>query len=202
MVEPVEATPWRTSRMRVPSRLRPRLLAGGLVAAVLLGLVGQAGHHSGGRVAASDYAAPPPAVDPVTLDAALDATVGLAHWRLLDMTRTLPRNQFPYVGNADGSWSTAVGWTGGFFPGELWYSAEQSADPQTSAQAAAWTLPLAAQRLNKSTHDVGFLIMSSFGNGYRLTGNPAYRTVVLQAAATLATRYSATVGATRSWNDP
>ena len=49
---------------------------------------------------------------------------------------------------------------------------------------------------------MGFLIMSSFGNGYRLTGNPAYSDVVVQAATSLATRYSATVGATRSWNDP
>ena len=172
------------------------------MAAVLLGVVGQAGHDSGVRVVASDYAATPPAVDPVALDAALDATAGLAHWRLLDMTRTLPRNQFPYVGNADGSWTTGTGWTGGFFPGELWYSAEMSADPASSAGAAAWTLPLAAQRLNRNTHDVGFLIMSSFGNGFRLTGNPAYSDVVVQAATSLATRYSATVGATRSWNDP
>ena len=172
------------------------------MAAVLLGLVAQAGNGSGVRVAASDYAATPPPVDPVALDAALNATVGLAHWRLLDMTRTLPRNQFPYVGNADGSWTTGTGWTGGFFPGELWYSAEMSADPASSAEAAAWTLPLAAQRNNRSTHDVGFLIMSSFGNGYRLTGNPAYSDVVVQAATSLATRYSATVGATRSWNDP
>jgi unsaturated chondroitin disaccharide hydrolase len=192
--------------MRVLSRRRTTPLVKGattaVVACLMLGLAAQLGSGPAVRAAASDYAATPAPVDPVALDAALDATVGLAHWRLLDMTRTLPRNQFPYVGNADGSWSTGVGWTGGFFPGELWYSAEQSADPASSAEAAAWTLPLAAQRNNRSTHDIGFLIMSSFGNGYRLTGNPAYSDVIVQAATSLATRYSATVGATRSWNDP
>jgi unsaturated chondroitin disaccharide hydrolase len=188
--------------MRLSSRRPTPWIAAGLAAAVLVGVTVGQGQSSGVRTTAAEIAAATAPVDPVALDAALNATIGLAHWRLLDMTRTLPRGQFPYVGNADGSWSTGVGWTGGFFPGELWYSAEQSADPLTSAQAAAWTLPLAAQRNNRSTHDVGFLIMSSFGNGYRLTGNPAYGDVVVQAATSLATRYSATVGATRSWNDP
>jgi unsaturated chondroitin disaccharide hydrolase len=189
--------------MPVLPHRRPKFLAAGLAAAVLLGVtLSQADQGPGVRAAAAEGFAATTPVDPVALDASLNATIGLAHWRLLDMTRSLARGQYPYLGNADGSWSTGVGWTGGFFPGELWYSAEQSADPTTSAMAAAWTLPLAAQRLNKGTHDVGFLIMSSFGNGFRLTGNPAYSDVVVQAAASLATRYSATVGATRSWNDP
>ena len=188
--------------LALPRRRTTPMIAATLAAAVLLG-VSFAQTRPGVRAVADkqDLTAPA-AVDPADLDAALDATVGLAHWRLLDMTRTLPRGQYPYLGNPDGSWTTGVGWTGGFFPGELWYSAEQSADPMTSAEAAAWTLPLAAQRLNKSTHDVGFLIMSSFGNGFRLTGNPAFSSVVVQAAASLASRYSAVVGATRSWNDP
>ncbi|MDX6256156.1 MAG: unsaturated chondroitin disaccharide hydrolase [Frankiales bacterium] len=189
--------------MRALPRHRPKTIAAGLAAAVLLGVTfTQTGDGTAVRAAAAVGDAIPAVVDPVALDASLNATVGLAHWRLLDMTRTVGRGQYPYLGNPDGSWTTGVGWTGGFFPGALWYSAEQSADPTTSAQAAAWTLPLAAQRLNKGTHDVGFLIMSSFGNGFRLTGNPAYSSVVVQAAASLATRYSAVVGATRSWNDP
>jgi Viral BACON domain/Glycosyl Hydrolase Family 88 len=45
------------------------------------------------------------------------------------------------------------------------------------------------------------MLFTSYGNGYRLTGDPGYRDVVLQAAHSLATRYNATVGATRSWNN-
>src|ERR1700712_2350076 len=98
---------------------RPKIVAAGLAAAVLLGVsLGQQGPHL--RDAAAGYAAAPAPVDPVALDAALNATIGLAHWRLLDMTRTLGRGQFPYVGNPDGSWTTGVGWTGGLLPRQLW----------------------------------------------------------------------------------
>ena len=53
-----------------------------------------------------------------------------------------------------------------------------------------------------TTHDVGFVIMSSFGHLYRL--QPSHRTlaVISQAARSLATRYSATVHCTRSWDAP
>ena len=57
-----------------------------------------------------------------------------------------------------------------------------------------------AARRADDTHDVGFLIYNSYGNGYRLTQSAAYRTVLLQAAASLASRYDADVGCTRSWD--
>ena len=44
------------------------------------------------------------------------------------------------------------------------------------------------------------MILNSFGNAYELTGVDAYRRVVLDAAASLATRFSPVVGCTRSWN--
>ncbi len=58
-------------------------------------------------------------------------------------------------------------------------------------------MPLASLR---NTHDVGFLIYNSAGNGYRLTQNTAYRTALLDAAASLASRFDADVGCTRSWD--
>jgi hypothetical protein len=59
---------------------------------------------------------------------------------------------------------------------------------------------LEGQAANTTTHDVGFVINNTFGNGHRLTQNAAYRTFVLQAAASLATRYDPDVGCTRSWS--
>lgn len=41
--------------------------------------------------------------------------------------------------------------------------------------------------------------MSSFGNGYAITHQRAYKAVILRAAKSLASRYSPTVGAIRSW---
>jgi unsaturated chondroitin disaccharide hydrolase len=102
----------------------------------------------------------------------------------------------------DGSWKT-VGpddWTSGFFPGTLWLMYQATGAGQWRQWAERWTLPLASQSRDKTTHDVGFRILSSFGNGYRLTHNPGYAKTMLQAAASLATRYNETVGATRSWS--
>ncbi len=50
------------------------------------------------------------------------------------------------------------------------------------------------------THDLGFMLYSSFGNGYRLTKNPQYKAVLLQAAKSLASRYNSKVGCIRSWD--
>lgn len=47
---------------------------------------------------------------------------------------------------------------------------------------------------------MGFKVYTSFGNGYRLTGNPHYKDVLLQAATTLTTRYKEKVGCIRSWD--
>ena len=41
-----------------------------------------------------------------------------------------------------------------------------------------------------STHDVGFMVFYSFGHGYQLTNNAAYKNVILNAAHSLSTRYS------------
>jgi len=91
-------------------------------------------------------------------------------------------------------------WTSGFPAGSFWLLYERTRDQAWRTAAETWTAPLMAQAMNTGTHDVGFIIYSSFGNGYRLTSNAAYRTVVLQAASSLASRYDADVGCTRSWD--
>ena len=66
-------------------------------------------------------------------------------------------------------------------------------------RAEAWQAGLEAQKNNTSTHDIGFMLFDSFGQGQRLTGNEAYRQILLTAAGSLAVRYSPTVGSVRSW---
>jgi unsaturated chondroitin disaccharide hydrolase len=68
-----------------------------------------------------------------------------------------------------------------------------------AAAARAWTAALAPRAALTTSHDIGFEIFTSFGNGYRVTHDDAYRRVILQAAASLATRYDPAVGAVRSW---
>ncbi len=52
--------------------------------------------------------------------------------------------------------------------------------------------------------DIGFIIGTSFGNGYRLTGDPSYKNVLLTTGNTLASPslYNPNVGAVRSWTFP
>lgn len=91
-------------------------------------------------------------------------------------------------------------WCNGFWPGILWYAYEVSGDPTLRSYAERYTqsLEFLSQR-PAFDHDLGFLVYCSYGNGYRLTGNPKYRQVILDTADTLATLYRPKVGTILSW---
>lgn len=91
-------------------------------------------------------------------------------------------------------------WTSGFPAGCLWLLFEHGQDPAFRVAAERFTEFLAEQRLNTATHDVGFMINNSFGLGHRLTRNPGYRKVIIEAARSLCTRFNPVVEATRSWS--
>ena len=91
-------------------------------------------------------------------------------------------------------------WTSGFFSGMLWYLYELTGDKKWLAPAKEYTLKLEDQQYNKGTHDLGFMVYDSFGNGYRLTNDTSYRSVIIQAAKSLSTRFNAKAGVIRSWD--
>jgi rhamnogalacturonyl hydrolase YesR len=91
-------------------------------------------------------------------------------------------------------------WTSGFFPGELWYLYEFTGNKEWLDQAKAFTTSQEPEKLNAGSHDVGFKIYCSFGNGYRLTNDPHYREVVIEAAHTLSKRFKPATGCIRSWD--
>ena len=125
----------------------------------------------------------------------------VAEARLAATSATFRPGAFPSVTDQGGNWRTgpARQWTSGFFPGSLWLAYRETARPSFRTDARAWTHALAGQARDTSTHDIGFQIMSSFGNGYAVTHNTRYKAVILRAAKSLATRYNPTVGAIRSW---
>ncbi|QDU29963.1 Unsaturated glucuronyl hydrolase [Anatilimnocola aggregata] len=110
-----------------------------------------------------------------------------------------------YAGSASvsaTSWS-AVGagdWTAGFYPGLLWQMYEATGDVAWRTKAEAWTAGLESQKNRTSTHDLGFMIHNSFGQGERLTGSESYKAVVLQAAKSLSSRFNTKAGVMRSWD--
>lgn len=112
-------------------------------------------------------------------------------------------NKFPRnIPNGQTTWAT-VGvkdWCSGFWPGVLWYAYEASGDEYLKKEAEKFTAPLKTIAYSPAdNHDIGFMVYLSYGNGYRLTGNPEYKQVLLAAADTLATLYNPKVGSILSW---
>lgn len=91
-------------------------------------------------------------------------------------------------------------WTSGFFPGELWYMYEYTKDEFWKEKAQKHSAMIEREKLNGGTHDMGFKMYCSYGNGYRLTQDENYKSILLQSAETLITRYKPTIGAIRSWD--
>ena len=91
-------------------------------------------------------------------------------------------------------------WTSGFFPGVLWFLYELTGEQKWEDQARVFTSNIENEKLNGGTHDMGFKIFCSYGTGYRLTNDPKYKEVIIQAAKTLSTRFNPKVGCIKSWD--
>lgn len=91
-------------------------------------------------------------------------------------------------------------WTSGFFPGNLWYLYEFTKDEKWKIAAEKFTSNIEDQQWNGKTHDMGFKMFCSYGNGFRLTENEAYKDILIQSAKTLITRFNPNVGTLRSWD--
>jgi unsaturated chondroitin disaccharide hydrolase len=110
----------------------------------------------------------------------------------------MPKTYFPQSGkseNSNTSW-----WCSGFFPGSLLYIYEYTKDEAALKEAKARLAILEKEKLNKGTHDLGFMMYCSFGNAYRLLKDPAYKAVVDESAASLSTRYHPGAKVIQSWN--
>ena len=111
---------------------------------------------------------------------------------------------YPFLGHPlEADWMSIPAlssFTNGFFSGIFWNIIETNATQKLVKMATDLMLPLAPVANETTTHDVGFVIMSSFGHAYRLLKIPDYLQVVVTAAGSLSTRYSPVVRCTRSWN--
>jgi rhamnogalacturonyl hydrolase YesR len=91
-------------------------------------------------------------------------------------------------------------WTSGFFPGSLWYLYELTGNREVRKEAEYFTEILDKAQYRTNTHDLGFIIQCSYGNGYRLTGNEAYKKVMFTGANSLMQRYNPKIGLIKSWD--
>ncbi len=107
--------------------------------------------------------------------------------------RTFENGKVEFVGIKD--------WTCGFFPGSLWYLFELTKNEKFKTVAEYYTNLNNQAQYRKNTHDLGFILYCSYGNGYRLTGNESYKNVMLTGAKSLETRFHSQVGLIKSWDN-
>jgi len=91
-------------------------------------------------------------------------------------------------------------WTSGFWPGILWYTYEYSKDSKWKEEADRFSKALfSLVDTAAEGHDMGFQVFCSVGNGYRLTQDTVYKTIILRAADTLSRLFNPKVGTILSW---
>ena len=91
-------------------------------------------------------------------------------------------------------------WCSGFFAGSMWYLYRLTDDKQWERQARRYTELLDSIQYLTWHHDVGFIIGSSYLNGYRVNPSKAYKKVIVQTAKSLCTRYRPGAKIIQSWN--
>ncbi len=119
------------------------------------------------------------------------------------MGTLLPADKFPKtwypltkkIETSNSSW-----WCSGFYPGSLFYLYEYSKDPALLTEANRIDKVLEKEKLNKGTHDLGFMMYCSFGNANRLSPSKEYEEILLTSAKSLSTRFNPTVGCIKSWD--
>src|ERR1700719_2286747 len=113
-------------------------------------------------------------------------------------------DQFPTETNPANAnrWNLAgpPAWTSGFYPGSLWYMYEKTLSDTWMAHATQQTGIMLGQDTNASDHDIGFKILGSAGNAYRITRDPAYMKAIQTAAQSMVSSlYRPTAGVFESW---
>ncbi|MGJ1322712.1 glycoside hydrolase family 88 protein [Sphingobacterium faecium] len=118
------------------------------------------------------------------------------------LANEIPNEKFPKTfENNKEVFSSSSWWCSGFYPGTLWYLYEGTQD-RGLLQKVEEKLPyLEKEKYNIGTHDLGFMLFCSFGNGLRLTGDSVkYKDVLVTSAASLASRFNETTKTIRSWD--
>ena len=92
-------------------------------------------------------------------------------------------------------------WISGFFPGVLWQLYEYNQDERFKKYAEMFTMRVEPAKKMTNTHDLGFMLYCSFGQGYRLTGNKQYAEVIKEGTHSLLTRWNPHLKVLKSWDE-
>lgn len=119
------------------------------------------------------------------------------------LAKQLPADRFPVTYYAkQNKWITSGSepWVGGFYPGTLLYLFEATGDSSLYKEAMAKMKVLEKEKFNVTTHDLGFMMYSSFGNAARIAPDPSYKEIIVTSAKSLTSRFSEKTGCIKSWD--
>ncbi|QDH79399.1 glucuronyl hydrolase [Echinicola soli] len=140
---------------------------------------------------------------PVITDEFIKENIDFSVNQYQHLSTLVPEDKLPktYIKDEDKFVTSGTSWwTSGFYPGTLLYLYEMSGDSSMLRLAEQKLEILEKEKNNEGTHDLGFMLFCSFGNAYRITGNEHYKNVMLQGAASLATRFHPETGLIKSWD--
>ncbi len=140
---------------------------------------------------------------PAVLSLQIDSALKRAVVQYKYLGSRAPANRFPKTYHAETDeleTSNSGWWCSGFYPGTLLLLHQASADPALKKQAELAMKGLEKEQFNKTTHDLGFMMFCSFGNANRIAAQPAYDSILMNSARSLASRYNAKAKSIQSWD--
>ena len=136
------------------------------------------------------------------IDALISENLEFAQSRITYFLEHLDVNTYPGSIDDDGQLKTvpAKSWEAGCLAGILWKLYDYTRDEKWKVFAQQWTDGLELQKFNKNSHDLLFMLFTSFGNGHKLTDDALYKDVLIVGSKSLATRYDPGIGLIKSWD--
>ena len=140
-----------------------------------------------------------------------DRVFAVAKEQAVYMDSLLPEGRCPRTFQGDTLVTSDIGWwCSGFYPGVLWMLFEQSGDETFRQLAIKHTRNLAGLLDRETDHDIGFQLMSSYGewfvSDFATLDNEdvlplnEIKDVLNKGVEKLAGRFNPEIGAIRSWN--
>lgn len=91
-------------------------------------------------------------------------------------------------------------WTEGFWSGSCWMMYDYTKDDKWKEAAINSQKIFLDHKNLTNDHDLGFIFNNSYGLAYKITGDEAYKQVVIDASNSLITRFNSKVGCLQSWD--
>ncbi|HXF62956.1 MAG TPA: glycoside hydrolase family 88 protein [Caldilineaceae bacterium] len=130
-------------------------------------------------------------LDLVSLRPKVEAALEFAGRQLRHLVETYP-DFFPMY-TVQGKWKHSgeawTNWCEGFLGGQLWLLYKHTGDPYWRAKAEHYSRLVEHRQHDRTVHDLGFVLWSTWKRWYDLTGDPAVEQVVIQGGKTMAMRF-------------